>query len=41
MRQFYQYLVIGLALALSAAASLPVASAAPAVGTVTGSVYTA
>lgn len=40
MRQFYQCLVIGLALALSAAASLPVASAAPAVGTVTGSVYT-
>lgn len=40
MRQFYQCLVIGLALALSAAASLPAASAAPAVGTVTGSVYT-
>lgn len=40
MRQFYQCLVIGLALALSAAASLPVASAAPAVGTVTGAVYT-
>lgn len=40
MRQFYQCLVIGLALALSAATSLPVASAAPAVGTVTGSVYT-
>ncbi|WP_442767006.1 hypothetical protein [Mitsuokella multacida] len=38
MRQFYQCLVIGLA--LSAAASLPAASAAPAVGTVTGSVYT-
>lgn len=40
MRQFYQCLVIGLALALSAAASLPAASAAPAVGTVTGAVYT-
>lgn len=40
MRQFYQCLVIGLALALSAAASLPAASAALAVGTVTGSVYT-
>lgn len=40
MRQFYQCLVIGLALALSAATSLPAASAAPAVGTVTGAVYT-
>ena len=40
MKRFYQSLTVALALALSTATSLPAASAAPAVGAVTGSVYT-
>lgn len=40
MKRFYRSLAVAFALALGAAASLPAASAAPATGEVTGSVYT-
>ena len=40
MKRFYRSLAVTFALALGAAASLPAASAAPATGEVTGSVYT-
>lgn len=40
MKRFYRSLAVAFALALGATASLPAASAAPATGEVTGSVYT-